>query len=171
MGLHSASPEKKRGRRSNPSTPKRPSRPPGALNPSSEAPLQQARPRVTRRRRFVPPTASPYGLANARLPHQEQQISASSPKQIHAEITKWALYSIIYTSQVVHITALPFENNHCFHCCLSLSFTLHFYLNFVGSKLQSIQYRVFSWPPDWGSPSTTTTVHSDPATTSWPAHP
>ena len=35
---------------------------------------------------------------------------------------------------------------------------LHFYLNFVGSKLQSIQYRVFSWPPDWGSHTTTTTI-------------
>ena len=57
---------------------------------------------------------------------------------------------------------MPFENNHCFHCCLSLSFTLHFYLNFVGSKLQSIQYRVFSWPPDWGNPSTTTTIMATP---------
>ena len=119
-----------------------------------------------RRRRFVPPTASPYGLANARLPHREQQISTSSPKQIHAEITKWALYSIIYTSQVVHITALPFENYHCFHCCLSLSFTLHFYLNFVGSKLQSIQYRVFSWPPDWGSLNYHD-HYGGPATISW----
>ena len=58
--------------------PKRPSRPPGVLNPTGEAPPQQARPRVTRRRRFAPPTASPYGLANARLPHQEQQISTFS---------------------------------------------------------------------------------------------
>ena len=35
-------------------------------------------PRVTHRRHFVPPTASPYGLANARLPHQDQQISTFS---------------------------------------------------------------------------------------------
>ena len=39
---------------------------------------------------------------------------------------------------------------------------LHFYLNFVGSKLQSIQYRVFSWPPDWGSHTTTTTIMAAP---------
>ena len=58
--------------------------------------------------------------------------------------------------------ALPFENNNCFHCCLSLSFMLHFYLNFVGSKLQSIQYRVFSWPPDWGSQKTTTIIIAAP---------
>ena len=70
--------QKKKGTPLKSKHPKRPSRPPGVLNPTSEAPLQQARPRVTRRRRFVPPTASPYGLANARLPHQEQQISTFS---------------------------------------------------------------------------------------------
>ena len=107
------------------------------------------------------PPLRPISLAHAESLPRGQNTHFFT-KKIHAEITKWALYSIIYTSQVVHITALPFENNHRFHCCLSLSFTLHFYLNFVGSKLQSIQYRVFSWPPDWGSHKTTTIIMAAP---------
>ena len=68
MGLHSASPGKKGKTLLNSKHPKRPSRPPGVLNSTGEAPLQQARPRVARRRRFVPPTASPMALRMLNYP-------------------------------------------------------------------------------------------------------
>ena len=65
---------------------------------------QQANPRVTRRRRCTPPSASPMALRTLDLPTKSDEYPPFT-KQIHAEITKWALYSIIYTSQVVHTTA------------------------------------------------------------------
>ena len=65
---------------------------------------QQANPRATRHRRCVPPSNSPMALRTLDLPTKSDEYPPFT-KQIHAEITKWALYSIIYTSQVVHTTA------------------------------------------------------------------